>query len=284
MRLSLLGLFNYDPTVLDGVHIPAGADVDTLKTLLLAETAELEILYPRPDVFKIIFSAWNESRYAEWARIWEAMRENYDPLHNYDRHEEYTTRTVGNDSTSGQSATETRSDSESTENRNVKRDLLENDDETITGSISETTQHTGTVTDSGTSHQQTDTSVAGFNSGSLTSKDRTVTDGTTGSTRTDALTDALTGSNSTTSERERTEGEETVTRGAVTNELTGSESETNSTDFETDRTTTHTAHLYGNIGVTTSAQMLEGEIDIRSNDFYKIYITEFRRRFCLLVY
>lgn len=43
-------------------------------------------------------------------------------------------------------------------------------------------------------------------------------------------------------------------------------------------------HLYGNIGVTTAAQMIQGELEIRRNDIYNIITNEFRRRFCLLVY
>ena len=53
---------------------------------------------------------------------------------------------------------------------------------------------------------------------------------------------------------------------------------------ETKRGNKHTAHLYGNIGVTTSAQMLEGELEIRKQDLISIIVREFKENFCIMVY
>ena len=52
----------------------------------------------------------------------------------------------------------------------------------------------------------------------------------------------------------------------------------------TKRGNKHTAHLYGNIGVTTSAQMLEGELEIRKQDLISIIVREFKENFCIMVY
>lgn len=53
---------------------------------------------------------------------------------------------------------------------------------------------------------------------------------------------------------------------------------------ETKRDNKHTSHLYGNIGVTTSAQMLEGELEIRKRDLISIIVREFKENFCIMVY
>lgn len=53
---------------------------------------------------------------------------------------------------------------------------------------------------------------------------------------------------------------------------------------ETKRGNKHNAHLYGNIGVTTSAQMLEGELKIRKQDLISIIVREFKENFCIMVY
>lgn len=46
-----------------------------------------------------------------------------------------------------------------------------------------------------------------------------------------------------------------------------------------------TSHIHGNIGVTTSQQMLESELDVRPKlNIFNIMIESFRQRFCLLVY
>ena len=44
------------------------------------------------------------------------------------------------------------------------------------------------------------------------------------------------------------------------------------------------AHLYGNIGVVTSAQMLEGEIEVRKHNIYDLIADCFETELCLMVY
>lgn len=57
---------------------------------------------------------------------------------------------------------------------------------------------------------------------------------------------------------------------------------------ETSQTTTtnvkHTAHLFGNIGVTTTQQMLNEERELLKFDFLTEVVNEFKKEFCILVY
>lgn len=47
----------------------------------------------------------------------------------------------------------------------------------------------------------------------------------------------------------------------------------------------HEGRLWGNIGVTTSAQMLTGELEVRMKDnIHDIIVSMFRDKFCILVY
>lgn len=48
--------------------------------------------------------------------------------------------------------------------------------------------------------------------------------------------------------------------------------------------TTHKAHLYGNIGVTTSMAMLLEELEGRSTDIVQIITQEFKDKFCIGIY
>lgn len=43
----------------------------------------------------------------------------------------------------------------------------------------------------------------------------------------------------------------------------------------------HKGHMYGNIGVTTSAQMIQGVRDISEWNIYQYIAESFRRRFCI---
>ena len=92
---------------------------------------------------------------------------------------------------------------------------------------------------------------------------------------TDTVTEENPGYNSNTLV---TAGKNTAARTVQTNG-----SVTHTPDGESD-TEIYDNHLYGNIGVTTAAQMIQGELEIRRNDIYNIITNEFRRRFCLLVY
>lgn len=61
-------------------------------------------------------------------------------------------------------------------------------------------------------------------------------------------------------------------------------STTSNTTARNDRTLTHTAHLYGNIGVTTSQQMLESELDVARFNIIQQISDLFCTDFCLMIY
>ena len=60
--LSLMGMYQFDNTILDSFVLPAGIDRDILFPDLLAECAEFEILYPEPDTFKTVLLSWSNHR------------------------------------------------------------------------------------------------------------------------------------------------------------------------------------------------------------------------------
>lgn len=62
------------------------------------------------------------------------------------------------------------------------------------------------------------------------------------------------------------------------------DSDANSGTTQTLTNSEHNGHLYGNIGVTTAAQMIQGERDIQAYDVYMAITDEFKRKFCAVVY
>lgn len=95
----------------------------------------------------------------------------------------------------------------------------------------------------------------------------------------------------------------TIDSGTLTNKIAGFDSatlvdhdESISSATGTDRTelthgetiedtTSRTSRIHGNIGVTTSQQMLESELDLVPRlNFYRFIAEEFKKRFCILVY
>lgn len=58
-----------------------------------------------------------------------------------------------------------------------------------------------------------------------------------------------------------------------------------SSDQSTTSGSTHSGHVHGNIGVTMAQQMVSAEIDLRTkHDIAHVIISQFKQRFCLMVY
>ena len=100
-NMSTLGLFTWDKTLFDLMVIPEGIDKDTLVDNILAETAELEVLYTNPVVLKNLIGVWSHKNLEVWTKLYESTQFEYDPIANYDRTE------TGTDSTT-HSGTDTR--------------------------------------------------------------------------------------------------------------------------------------------------------------------------------
>lgn len=214
-----------DPTILDGMTIPEGLDLDTLKNNIILECAELEILYSAPSFFRWAVDAWSLKESPTWEKMYKALQIEYNPLENYDRAEEWTEN--GTHSTAD-NWTETK-DTKATTNSSGQSSASEN--------------------------RNDDHYVTGYNSNALVkqSSDTGIT-GTTG--------------NNT---------------GSATGTEKGTDTHSGTTSGNT--TGSRNGRIHGNIGVTTSQQMLKAEFDLAPDvNMYNIITRSFRNRFCLLIY
>ena len=87
VNLSPLGLYQWDQTIFDLMQIPSELDKSTLIDNLLAETAELEVLYPNPVVFKNLVGVWSAKQIDIWNRLYATTQYEYNPIENYNRYE-----------------------------------------------------------------------------------------------------------------------------------------------------------------------------------------------------
>lgn len=170
--ISILGLYNYDNTIFDGITLPEGLEKDVLIYEILRQCAELEILYSDPDFMKGALSSWSAVNAVKWEKLYATVKAEYDPIENYNRYEE--------------------------------------GEEIATPAL------------------RTTTSVSAFN--------------------TEEFRDASAVESSGTNSIERK------------------------------------SHVHGNIGVTTSQQMLEAERKLQNWSIYQFIVDSFKLDFCLLVY
>lgn len=117
ITVSLLAIYNAQVAADDGpsfLHedvfkLPSSFDEGSgnarprysLANLILSEGAELEARYPDAATMNTVVKAWSTARLPSWNRIETALNASYNPIHNYDRTEEWTEETEGENSKAG---------------------------------------------------------------------------------------------------------------------------------------------------------------------------------------
>ena len=90
-RLTLIGLYeNYSDSLFANLSFPVGIDAETFIDTLLLKYGECPLIYPDFDFMVLAIGAWSRKWYSNFARIFSAFNAEYNPLHNYDRTEEWT--------------------------------------------------------------------------------------------------------------------------------------------------------------------------------------------------
>ena len=192
-RMTLYGMYQYDPTLFDGVVLPDGMDKTLMVNQIIRQSGDLFPYYQVPPEVKSAITEWFTRRKDNFAKLWQGFTAEYNPIENYDRQED------------------------STETPNI----------------------THTLSNSGQDASTNEADVQGYNGTDYVPNSRTKSSGT---------------------------------------------SSTNGTDTESG-TRTYTSRIHGNIGVTTSAQMLEGELALRkSMDIYALIAAEFETDNLIQVY
>lgn len=192
-RMTLYGMYQYDPTLFDGVVLPDGMDKTLMVNQIIRQSGDLFPYYQVPPQVKTAITEWFTRRKDNFAKLWQGFTAEYNPIENYDRQED------------------------STETPNI----------------------THTLSNSGQDASTNEADVQGYNGTDYVPNSRTKSSGT---------------------------------------------SSTNGTDTESG-TRTYTSRIHGNIGVTTSAQMLAGELALRkSMDIYALIAAEFETDNLIQVY
>lgn len=93
MWLSIMGMYEYDDSLFDGLDVPTYTDknnvvhvVDKTKVIqsILLNCAELEILYPNFDTMKLAIGVWSAAEQDTWRKMYATQMAEYNPLWNVD--------------------------------------------------------------------------------------------------------------------------------------------------------------------------------------------------------
>ena len=253
--LSVEGLYNYNNTLFDGFDVPEGLVKQIAIDTILMRTRELEVLYPDFNYMKTRIAIWSSRYQINWKKLYDSTVLEYNPIENYDRMEDWTD-TDDETSTSARDNTINRTDKSTLDKTNTNTSTKTN---TVKSTSTNEVMNSVNVTDQNTA----------FNAG-LADHAKQITDGDTTENGTITNTE-----NDTTSNTET---------GKDTNEQTGKTTENENVNGGRTGRHTRVGRAHGNIGVTTSQQMIQSERELVVFNLYDVIAESFVETFCLMVY
>lgn len=218
--VDLIGMYNYDKTVLDLMQIPEALDRDAFIDNLLMETAELELLYNNVGFLKQAIGSWSKKNITVWNELYDTTQYEYNPIWNKDGH------TL---------ETETR-DLAGTDHTTDNTDRVDNLQDKETRDLDDETRE----------------SVYGFNSSSEAPANKVEAD----------YNGTDTYDHTGRQDVDRTFDKSTTDTGTVTHERTEQ----------------------GNIGLTSTQQLIQEQREVVKLNLMDIIIKDFIQRFCIGVY
>lgn len=250
----------------------------------------------RQYVAGIVFTLYN----VKWSKLYALLSMEYNPISNYDmtetetinRETDFDSTDTGtvirvNDTNTSNTATHTGTDTNVIDSETSD---IKTQSGTVTNVLDEDTTNTGTVTDSGS--RTVDDGVFGFNSSEAVDTDTSTE--TKGNTRTNNLTESKDSTNTETRNLSDINTGTVDTTETQTKNLTDTDSgEIDTTDTETrnlagtnngSEDTERELHRSGNIGVTTTQQMMQSEIELWQWNFFKTVFDDIDKVCCLDIY
>ena len=287
-KMTLIGMYNYRDDIFNELVLPSGIDADLFKQSLLMKGGEFEVLYPDPDFLKYSIKIWSSKwfrTFSEWLR---GTEQRWNPIYNYDRFEESRNenRKEFDSKTTADYSDQRKVDLDDTRTADLtEKRTADLEDENVkyltdkrTADLNEKTVFDNADTTTQTDQMTTEHQVAAYDSSSYSpsSKD-IVNNGQSKIDHTGDVTNATTGTDinehSGTDTMKHTGTDTTEHTGTDIMKHTGTDNTARKGTLSDNTGSEHThdiheAHLYGNIGVTTSAAMLKEFYDVSSWSLY----------------
>lgn len=283
-KITLFGMYKWmqdqGQDLFANLNVPAGMDADQLRDTILYNGAEFGMLYGDPVFVQGMIGIWSDKYHHTFERWINALKIEYNPLENYDRQETWSD--AGDRSRSGSKNTSGSDTLSGIQDRNTSENTSRSDSQTETNSNTEDVNN-GNSSDVKTSGiKSTENTVSAYDSTSY-QPDNKSDEGSITNTKTDGSGNTTTvGVGNSISNSSGSEGkagtDSTVTSNTHVTNQAGSEDETEQ------HSALHTGRAHGNIGVTTSQQMLLQEWEVARLNIYEEAANLFLMEFCIYVY
>lgn len=340
-RLTLNGMYEYDPTLFEGMVLPEDYDRDALLFEILQRSGQLYPYHQQPGILKTAIRLWFARNFLNFDRIMEALTAEYNPIENYDRYVDWkrtpdltdTNEKTGDDTLEHTGKDTLEHSGKDTTEHSGKDTTEHSGKDTTEHSGKDTTDHSGkdTTKNSGkdateftytnyketldySGNHTTEEQVAAYDNSSYQASKKTIETFGDPTARKDEK--SITGSRKEElthgKQEELTHGEKIelehgeqidLTHGETidlthgeTVELTHGLTEDQS--YNSKETTTYgstltgrhtgteeyTEHTHGNIGVRSSQELINQEIELRKYDIYVDIAGRFEHEFLVQVY
>ena len=238
-----------------------------------------DLVLKNPSIIQNAVVNWYNTHKYQYETLYNTTLLKYEPLQNYDRTEEVTDNTerTGTGDTTFGSRTDT-SKTNNTTNIGAQDNTNTDKETTKIGTIN-------TETNSSTSKKGSESNekeVAPYDSENYYNQEKDTlsfnnrTDTNNSTTITNARTDTRKNTNT-----EKVGARKDTTESSTSNTFGGHTDETNRKENET---YTHKSHMYGNIGVTTSQQMLQSEREVAYFNFVSIVAHDIIKLIAICIY
>ena len=274
--LDLLGMYQYDNTVLDLMQIPEALDRPTLIDNLLMESAEMELLYSKIGFLKQAIGTWSAKNLHVWEELYATTQYEYNPIWNKDG---TISETITRNLTF--SDDHTRTDNLKSEDDYTRTDNLKaEEDYTRTDNLKAEEDYTRTDNLKNTTDSTTTKSVFGYNSSTEAPSEKEVVnlDGSNTGTQRNAGSTSNTGTQRNAGSTSNTGTQRNAGSTSNTGTQRNAGNNTESGTISTARTE------QGNIGLTSTQQLIEEQRKVVQLNLMDVIIKDFIQRFCIGVY
>ena len=112
MFLSIMGMYEYDPTIFDSLELPTYTDPDNKMHIIdrdavinniLLNCAELEVIYSDFDTMKLAIGVWSAAEQNTWKKMFATQMIEYNPIWNVDANIEHSNNIKSSDNRSVES-------------------------------------------------------------------------------------------------------------------------------------------------------------------------------------
>ena len=262
---------------------------ETLLATIVTTGGRFEPLYSDPEYFRFMSAQWWNKWQRNFLKWFDALDIEYNPLENYDRAEEWHEDTTDGSSETTEYGSDTTVDHDGSYSKQGNDKTVEDDDNELqeSGTTTVVTDQDGTLRApgaSGSNGSTTTNEVSAFDSSSYSAHDKSTVVSNKSEDTTNDITETTTHGKKTVGKDDKTTTRNYSESGSDSADDKTNVEGTSATDKSFDRDFDHKGRVHGNIGVTTSQQMLQSELDLQLWNVYQHIADIFCKEMLITVY